>query len=180
MSRRNPITGLLQGSIIGLVQDSLTRDMIGMYGIAKTLVGFAASQLGGKIDSDNPGSRFLIVLTFYIGHQAAYFAVARRGECFAGGFAVRPIRSIPAENITFESPPPGVRFFVFNILRTKYPQNIPSKAVIDKIFRNKGLGVGREARASFAKRRRPSGSWFLCRVTTLSRVALRGPFGLTA
>jgi len=51
--------------------------MIGMYGIAKTLVGFAASQLGGKIDSDNPGSRFLIVLTFYIGHQAAYFAVAR-------------------------------------------------------------------------------------------------------
>lgn len=77
MSRRNPITGLLQGSIIGLVQDSLTRDMIGMYGISKTLVGFAASQLGGKIDSDNPGSRFLIVLTFYLGHQAVYFAVAR-------------------------------------------------------------------------------------------------------
>jgi rod shape-determining protein MreD len=77
MSRRNPITGLLQGSIIGLVQDSLTRDMIGMYGIAKTLVGFAASQLGGKIDSDNPGSRFLLVLGFYLGHQAVYFAVAR-------------------------------------------------------------------------------------------------------
>lgn len=77
MSRRNPITGLLQGSIIGLVQDSLTRDMIGMYGIAKTLVGFAASQLGAKIDSDNPGSRFLITLTFYIGHQAVYFTVAR-------------------------------------------------------------------------------------------------------
>src|ERR1039458_868378 len=38
---------------------------------------FAASQLGGKIDSDNPGSRFLIVLTFYLGHQAVYFAVAR-------------------------------------------------------------------------------------------------------
>ena len=77
MSRRNPITGLLQGSIIGLVQDSLTRDMIGMYGIAKTLVGFAASQLGGKIDSDNPGSRFLITLAFYVLHQAVYFAVAR-------------------------------------------------------------------------------------------------------
>ncbi len=77
MSRRNPITGLLQGSIIGLVQDSLTRDMIGMYGIAKTLVGFGASQLGAKIDSDNPGSRFLITLTFYVGHQAVYFLVAR-------------------------------------------------------------------------------------------------------
>ena len=77
MSRRNPITGLLQGSIIGLVQDSLTRDMIGMYGIAKTLVGFVASQLGAKIDSDNPGSRFLITLTFYLGHQAVYFMVAR-------------------------------------------------------------------------------------------------------
>lgn len=77
MSRRNPVTGLLQGSIIGLIQDSLTRDMIGMYGIAKTLVGFGASQLGGKIDSDNPGSRFLITLFFYIVHQAVYFAVAR-------------------------------------------------------------------------------------------------------
>lgn len=77
ISRRNPITGLLQGSIIGLVQDSLTRDMIGMYGIAKTLVGFFASQLGGKIDSDNPGSRFLITLVFYLGHQAVYFSVAR-------------------------------------------------------------------------------------------------------
>lgn len=77
MSRRNPITGLLQGSIIGLVQDSLTRDMIGMYGIAKTIVGYMASQLGGKIDSDNPGSRFLITLFFYIVHQAVYFAVAR-------------------------------------------------------------------------------------------------------
>lgn len=77
MSRRNPITGLLQGSIIGLIQDSLTGDKIGMYGIAKTLVGFGASQLGAKIDSDNPGSRFLITLFFYIGHQAVYFAVAR-------------------------------------------------------------------------------------------------------
>ncbi len=77
ISRRNPVTGLLQGSIIGLVQDSLTRDVIGMYGIAKTLVGFAASQLGGKIDSDNPGSRFLITLVFYILHQFIYFAVAR-------------------------------------------------------------------------------------------------------
>jgi len=77
MSRRNPISGLLQGSIIGLVQDSLTRDMIGMYGIAKTLVGFAASQLGARIDSDNPGSRFLITLSFYLGHQAVYFLIAR-------------------------------------------------------------------------------------------------------
>ncbi len=77
MSRRNPITGLLQGSIIGLVQDSLTRDMIGMYGIAKTLVGFAASQLGARIDSDNPGSRFLITLSFYLGHQSVYFLIAR-------------------------------------------------------------------------------------------------------
>ena len=77
MSRRNPVTGLLQGSIIGLIQDSLTRDVIGMYGIAKTIVGFMASQIGGKIDSDNPGSRFLITLFFYIIHQAVYFAVAR-------------------------------------------------------------------------------------------------------
>ena len=76
MSRRNPVTGLCRQHH-RLHPGQPHRDVIGMYGIAKTIVGFMASQIGGKIDSDNPGSRFLITLFFYIIHQAVYFAVAR-------------------------------------------------------------------------------------------------------
>src|SRR3972149_5515935 len=49
LSRRNPSTGLLLGMVIGLLQDSLSHVPIGQFGIAKTLVGFAASSIGSRI-----------------------------------------------------------------------------------------------------------------------------------
>jgi rod shape-determining protein MreD len=77
MARRNPISGLLTGAAIGLVQDMLGPYPIGIYGIAKTVVGFGASSLGVKLDVENAGARFLVTLGFYLVHQATYFAVAR-------------------------------------------------------------------------------------------------------
>ena len=77
MGRRNQLSGLLTGSIIGLMQDSLTHQPIGLYGIAKTVVGYAASSLGVKLDVDNHGSRFLATFAFYLLHQIIYFGVAR-------------------------------------------------------------------------------------------------------
>jgi rod shape-determining protein MreD len=76
-ARRNQVTGLLTGGVIGLVQDSLTHQPIGLYGIAKTVVGYGASSLGVKIDVDNPGTRLLVTFGFYLVHQLIYFAVAR-------------------------------------------------------------------------------------------------------
>jgi rod shape-determining protein MreD len=77
MARRNPVTGLLTGGIIGLLQDSLTHQPIGIYGIAKTLVGYGASSLGVKLDVENVGSRFLVILFFYVVHEITYFTVGR-------------------------------------------------------------------------------------------------------
>ena len=77
VSRRKPVTGMLTGCIIGLIQDSLTHRPLGLYGMAKTVVGYAASSLGLRIDVDNPGSRLLMGFAFYIVHQLIYFAVAR-------------------------------------------------------------------------------------------------------
>jgi rod shape-determining protein MreD len=77
VSRRSPVGGLLTGAAIGLVQDALTHLPIGIYGIAKTIVGYAASSLGVKIDVENPGSRLLLTLGFYVVHQAVFFMVAR-------------------------------------------------------------------------------------------------------
>ena len=66
MARRRPTAGLLTGAIIGLAQDALGPKPIGMFGIAKTVVGFGASSLGAKIDVENAGARFLLTLGFYL------------------------------------------------------------------------------------------------------------------
>lgn len=77
VARRSPISGLLTGAAIGLLQDSLTHQPIGVYGIAKTVVGYGASSLGVKIDVENAGTRLLVTLFFYVIHEILYFAVAR-------------------------------------------------------------------------------------------------------
>jgi rod shape-determining protein MreD len=77
VTRRSQMAGMMTGAIIGLVQDALTHQAIGLYGIAKTVVGYGASSLGVRIDVENPGTRLLVVSGFYLVHQAAYFLVAR-------------------------------------------------------------------------------------------------------
>ena len=77
VARRSPISGMLTGAVIGLLQDSLTHQPLGVYGIAKTVVGYGASSVGVKIDVDNPGSRLLITIFFYVVHELLYFGVAR-------------------------------------------------------------------------------------------------------
>jgi rod shape-determining protein MreD len=77
MARRNPVAGLFTGAIIGLVQDMIGSREIGIYGIAKTVVGYGASSLGVKLDVENAGARLLVTLGFYLVHSAVYFTVAR-------------------------------------------------------------------------------------------------------
>jgi rod shape-determining protein MreD len=77
VARRSQIAGLITGALIGLLQDSLTHQPIGIYGIAKTVVGYGASSLGVRIDVENVGARFLGTLFFYLVHEVVYFVVAR-------------------------------------------------------------------------------------------------------
>lgn len=77
VARRNQFAGMLTGMVIGLLQDSLTHHPIGMYGVAKTVVGFAASSLGVRLDVENPIARLLMGSSFYLIHQAIYWVVAR-------------------------------------------------------------------------------------------------------
>ena len=78
VARRNPISGSLTGAIIGLMQDTLAgpHHPLGMYGICNTIIGYAASSLGVKIDVDNPGTRFLITYVFFVAHQGVYYGIA--------------------------------------------------------------------------------------------------------
>jgi rod shape-determining protein MreD len=73
VSRRNPVTGLLLGAGIGILQDALSHDNpIGMFGIAKTIIGYVASSVGARIDTEHPASRFALVLVLFYLHQAIY------------------------------------------------------------------------------------------------------------
>ena len=77
MARRSPIAGLFTGAFIGLAQDMLGHNYIGIYGIAKTVVGYGASSLGVRLDLENAGARLLVTLGFYLVHSAVYFIVGR-------------------------------------------------------------------------------------------------------
>ncbi len=76
-ARRSPLAGLSTGALIGIVQDALTGNPIGLYGISKTVVGFGASSLGIKLDVENAGARFLLTIFFYVVHEVVYFTIAR-------------------------------------------------------------------------------------------------------
>jgi rod shape-determining protein MreD len=76
-ARRSPLAGLLTGGIIGIFQDALTHQPIGLYGISKTVVGFVASSLGIKLDVEHAGARFLLTIVFYVIHEVVYFMIAR-------------------------------------------------------------------------------------------------------
>src|SRR6202790_5684942 len=71
LSRRNPSTGLLLGMAIGLVQDSLSGPTVplGLYGIAKTVIGYLASSIGARLDTEHPAARFALTAAFFVTHQ---------------------------------------------------------------------------------------------------------------
>ena len=71
LSRRNPSTGLLLGMSIGLLQDSLSGPTVplGLYGIAKTIIGYLASSIGARLDTEHPAARFALTAVFFIAHQ---------------------------------------------------------------------------------------------------------------
>ena len=69
LSRRNPSTGLLLGAAVGLLQDSLSAVPLGLNGIAKTIIGYLASSIGARLDTEHPAARFALTIFFFIFHQ---------------------------------------------------------------------------------------------------------------
>jgi rod shape-determining protein MreD len=77
LMRRSPVAGVLYGAAIGLAQDSLSPDPLGMFGIVKTLVGYFAATVGQRFNVDNTGVRFVLSFFFYFFHQFFYWVLAR-------------------------------------------------------------------------------------------------------
>jgi rod shape-determining protein MreD len=77
LMRRSPISGLLVGAAVGLAQDSLSKNPLGMYGIVQTLVGYFAASVGVRLDVDHPVMRLLLAYFFYFFHQTLYWVMQR-------------------------------------------------------------------------------------------------------
>src|ERR1022692_3318559 len=75
--RRSQIAGLTVGAAVGLAQDSLSKNPLGMFGIVNTLVGYFASSIGVRLDVDNAVLRLVLTFFFFVFHQFFYWVLAR-------------------------------------------------------------------------------------------------------
>ena len=75
--RRNQISGLMIGALVGLAQDSLTKNPLGMFGIVNTLVGYFAASVGVRLDVEHGLIRLLLGFFFYLFHQFFYWVMSR-------------------------------------------------------------------------------------------------------
>ena len=64
------VAGLLTGTVAGLIQDSLSTGLIGVGGLAKSIVGFVAGIIGTQFIVAQPLPRFLVFFVATIVHQA--------------------------------------------------------------------------------------------------------------
>jgi len=69
LMQRNPVGGTLIGAVIGLLQDALANQPLGIFGMVKTLVGYFAASISIKIDVDNTTIRAGLSFFFFFFHQ---------------------------------------------------------------------------------------------------------------
>ena len=69
LSRRNSVSGMFLGTVVGLLQDGISHTPIGLYGIAKAVIGYIASSVGARLDTEHPISRFILMFLFFHIHQ---------------------------------------------------------------------------------------------------------------
>jgi rod shape-determining protein MreD len=81
-----PVTGLLAGSVAGIIQDALSSGVIGIGGLAKSIVGFVAGVIGQQFIVTAALPRFVM----FLGATALHAAV------FMGLYVVLELREFPA------------------------------------------------------------------------------------
>ncbi len=70
-----PATGLLTGTFAGLVQDALSGGVIGIYGLAKTLVGFLAGIIGTQFIVAQPLPRLVVFFCATVLHAVVFMGL---------------------------------------------------------------------------------------------------------
>lgn len=78
ISRRSPVAGAFTGTLIGLLQDSLTDQPFGVYGIAKAVIGYIAASVSFAVDVENVINRVLINFLASLLQSAILYFIRRR------------------------------------------------------------------------------------------------------
>lgn len=68
-------TGLLSGALAGLAQDALSSGVIGIGGLAKTLVGFLAGVIGAQFNITQPIPRFVVFVAATALHAVVFIGL---------------------------------------------------------------------------------------------------------
>ena len=84
--KSGPVTGLLAGTVAGLIQDALAGGVLGIGGLAKTLVGFMSGVLGTQFIVTAPLPRFMLLLV----------ATGLHGAIFMGLYSLLDLRQFPS------------------------------------------------------------------------------------
>jgi rod shape-determining protein MreD len=70
-----PVSGLITGTIAGLTQDALSVGIIGIGGLAKTVVGFLAGVIGRQFIVAQSPSRFVVFFASTLLHAAIFMGL---------------------------------------------------------------------------------------------------------
>jgi rod shape-determining protein MreD len=73
--KSGPATGLLAGTVAGLIQDALSSGVLGIGGLAKTIVGFLSGVLGTQFIVTAPLPRFLLLIVGTVLHAAIFMGL---------------------------------------------------------------------------------------------------------
>ena len=85
LQRRNQVFGIGLGTSLGLLQDTLSHGYIGIFGIAKAIVGYLAAFASTKFELESLAARTLLTALFVLVHSLSVAAL---------------------QHTLFESPPP--------------------------------------------------------------------------
>lgn len=77
VSRRSPVAGAVTGTLIGLVQDALTDQPFGVFGISKTIIGYFAASVGFSVDVENVLNRLLFNFVASLLQSGMLFLIRR-------------------------------------------------------------------------------------------------------
>jgi rod shape-determining protein MreD len=67
-----PVSGLITGTAAGLIQDALSSGIIGIGGLSKSIVGFAAGVIGQQFIVAQSPSRFVVFFAATVVHAALF------------------------------------------------------------------------------------------------------------
>lgn len=70
-----PVTGMLAGSVAGLLQDALSSGVIGVGGLAKTVVGFLAGAIGQQFIVTAAVPRLVMFVAATAAHAACFMGL---------------------------------------------------------------------------------------------------------